>query len=60
MSGPTTKRVRLDRPGVLACGPYRAGEEYELPVEEAERMIRDKGFVEIKPGRDARTASEED
>ena len=54
-----TKRIRLDRAGVIACGPYRAAEEYELPAEEAERLIRDKGFVEAKAGASA-PANEED
>lgn len=56
---PKTKHVKLDRPGVVACGPYRAGETYELPVEEADRLIRDKGFIEINAER-AAPASEED
>lgn len=38
------QKVILDRPGVLACGPYRAGQVYEVGGKEAERLIRVKGF----------------
>jgi hypothetical protein len=38
-------RVRLVAPGVLACGPYRAGQDYEVPSDEAARLVGRKGFV---------------
>lgn len=41
---PAERVVQLDRPGVLACGPYVAGKAYSVPVAEAERLVRVKGF----------------
>jgi hypothetical protein len=41
-------RVRLTRPGVVACGPYQAGIVYEVEAEEARRLVEVKGF-EIVP-----------
>ena len=40
-------RVRLVAPGVLACGPYRAGQDYEVPTAEADRLVAAKGFVYV-------------
>lgn len=39
------RRVKLVAPGVLAVGPYQAGVEYEVPSEEAVRLVERKGFV---------------
>lgn len=41
----TTRKVRLSRPGVVSCGPYRSGEGYEVPAEEARRLVEVKGFT---------------
>lgn len=39
-------RVRAPAaPGIAAFGPMRPGEIYELPREEAERLVRCKGFT---------------
>lgn len=43
-----TKRIRLDRPGVLACGSYEHGKVYEVPSDDAVRLIETKGFIEVK------------
>lgn len=32
------------RPGLVACGNYRVGKEYEVSVDEAARLVRYKGF----------------
>lgn len=45
---PETIKVRLDRPGVIACGEYRAGVVYEVTPEEAARLVEAKGFTIIK------------
>ena len=38
-------KVILDRPGVRACGEYRAGEIYDIKDEKvAKRLIDAKGF----------------
>jgi len=43
--------VRMDRPGVVACGPYRAGQVYEvgddLSESEARRLVNVKGFTPL-------------
>ena len=54
-SGAPTKRIRLERSGVVACGPYRAGEVYEVEENEAQRLIDHKGFIEV-----ADTAAQEE
>lgn len=41
----TARKVRLMRPGVVACGPYRSGEVYEVPADEARRLVEIKGFT---------------
>lgn len=46
---PSTRFVRLNAPGVIACGDYQAGQVYEVDAEEAERLIGHKGFVEVAP-----------
>ena len=33
------------RPGLIRVGPYVPGQVYDLPDEEAERLIAAKGFV---------------
>jgi hypothetical protein len=41
------RRVRLNpakRPGVLACGQYLAGKEYDVDAEEAQHLVEAKGF----------------
>lgn len=48
---PAVRRVRLDlaaRPGLQACGAYLPGRVYSVPADEAERLIRDKGFTEVQ------------
>ena len=40
-----TLQVQLTKPSVLAVGPYRAGEMYEVPADEAARLVELKGFV---------------
>lgn len=45
--------IRLERPGVQACGPYRRGVDYTvgeggLTVETAERLVNVKGFT-VRP-----------
>lgn len=48
---PGMLRIRLIRPGALACGPYQAGVTYEVEAEEARRLVEAKGFVlEEGPG----------
>lgn len=42
-----TLHIRLTRPGVLSCGPYRSGEIYVVPAAEARRLIALKGFSEV-------------
>lgn len=38
-------KVRLPEiSGALRCGPYAAGQVYEIPHDEAERLVRVKGF----------------
>jgi len=49
---PAIHAVRLDRPGVLRCGPYEAGKVYRVDGEtltnaEAHRLVKHKGFTEI-------------
>ncbi|BBL70329.1 hypothetical protein [Methylogaea oryzae] len=44
-----TRFVRLDAPGVIACGTYRAGQVYEVDAAEGARLIDCKGFVEVEP-----------
>ena len=41
-------RIRLDTPGVIAVGPYKAGKIYDIddPLE-AQRLIEHKGFTLI-------------
>lgn len=55
---PKTKTVRLETPGIIACGKYRRETDYTLPVEEADRLIQVKGFIEVKPAAPA-TAEDE-
>jgi hypothetical protein len=47
------RRIRLAAPGILAVGPYRAGRDYRVPAdvsaEEAARLIKTKGFIEVTP-----------
>lgn len=38
------RTVILDRPGVIACGDYQAGKEYEVDAEVARRLVSVKGF----------------
>jgi hypothetical protein len=48
-AAPTTPiRIRLDTPGVIAVGPYKAGKIYDIddPLE-AQRLIEHKGFTLI-------------
>ncbi|MGE0451844.1 MAG: hypothetical protein AB7Q29_19890 [Vicinamibacterales bacterium] len=45
---PATRRVRLARPGVLACGPYGAGEVHEVEAAEAARLVEVKGFEYVE------------
>jgi hypothetical protein len=51
-AAPASYRILLDRPGVVAVGPYLAGREYavpdEIPFEEAERLTARKGFRRIE------------
>ena len=42
-----TVKVILNRPGVKACGPYQAGQAYDVPADEAERLIKVKGFKKV-------------
>lgn len=51
-----TARVRLTRPGVQACGKYRRDTVYEVEAEEAERLVKVKGF-EYVPREDGEIAS---
>jgi hypothetical protein len=41
---PSTRRVRFDRPGVKAIGPYLPATDYDVPAAEAERLVTVKGF----------------
>lgn len=45
--GTGTVKVQMNRPGVKACGPYKAGEIYDVPADEAERLIKVKGFKKV-------------
>ena len=47
MKNKGTVSVRLERPGVKACGAYQAGEIYEVSAEEAERLVNLKGFKKV-------------
>lgn len=47
-AAPALRQVWLDpasRPGLQACGSYLPGRVYSVPADEAERLIRDKGFT---------------
>ena len=45
VKAPAAVKVRLPASrGALRCGQYVAGQVYELPHDEAERMVRVKGF----------------
>jgi hypothetical protein len=47
-AGPSTTKVRLDRPGVRAVGDYLAGVVYEIDdPQEAERLIHVKRFTRV-------------
>lgn len=50
---PKTKTVRLETPGIIACGEYLRETDYTLPADEADRLIQVKGFIEIKPAEPA-------
>lgn len=43
--------IRLDAPGVKACGRFKAGQVYRVPgelsLEEAHRLVRIKGFSRL-------------
>lgn len=44
-TAPATVKVRLPAwRGAKRAGPYLAGQVYELPHDEAERLVRVKGF----------------
>lgn len=44
-----TRRVKLTAPGARAAGPYRAGVAYEVPADEAARLVKVKGFEYVEP-----------
>jgi hypothetical protein len=45
-----TRRVRLPVSArVASVGPYRPGQIVEVPADEAERLIRGKGFEPVDP-----------
>lgn len=41
------KTIKFDIPGVKSIGQYIPNTEYTLDDAEADRLIRDKGFVEV-------------
>lgn len=43
-----TVRVKLVQPGVVACGRFTAGVEYDVSEGEAERLVAHKGFQIVK------------
>lgn len=58
---PATRRVRFDTPGVKVIGPYLPGQVYDVPEQEAERLVKHKGFryVDAAPA-PARTNTNEE
>lgn len=52
------KKVILERPGVKACGQYEAGKVYDVEAEEAERLIKVKGFRLATKADEDRAATE--
>lgn len=46
-SEPALRHVVVRRPGVLACGEYKAGVIYAVDHNTAERLITAKGFTEV-------------
>lgn len=38
------RRIKLTKPGAIACGPYRAGVVVEVAETEARRLVEAKGF----------------
>lgn len=46
-----TRRVMLPtRHGAVACGPYLAGEQYDVPSDEAGRLVAAKRFEYVADG----------
>lgn len=54
-----TRRVRFDTPGVKAIGPYLPTQAYDVPVAEAERLVKHKGFHYVDGAAPADTVHEE-
>lgn len=42
-----TRRIRLVADHLIAVGPYRHGQDYEVPTELAARLVGHRGFVYV-------------
>lgn len=42
-----TVEVILRKSGVKSCGPYQAGQIYQVNKKEAERLVNNKGFEKV-------------
>ena len=60
-----TRRIRLVAGHLRAVGPYRHGQDYEVPAGEAARLVPERGFVFVddpdapRPPHPTATATEE-
>jgi hypothetical protein len=54
-----TRRVRFDTPGVKQIGAYLPDKVYDVPVDEAARLVQHKGFHYVDGAAAPAAASQE-
>lgn len=54
-----TVTVVFDTPGVASIGPYQHGIKYDVAADEAQRLIKVKGFRRVDAGKTATTENED-
>lgn len=46
-SAQPTRRIRLVADHLVAAGPYRHGQDYDVPADVADRLVPARGFIYI-------------